>query len=416
MRQRQRGARDKQKLQDAVAAIVGGLLHHWARTPPCPAFHSRKANAFSAGGLVSVRQFVPVIDALVARGFVATAAGVRWAYDWGDGTTSSQGLAARFWPNRSLIEAAERHGLRPATVATDFEETFRTKAPKVVAPIEVRSLRAFGRTERRSYSPAMLGPDADRIAQDVEQVNAFAAEFDIRGCTPPRWKRVYVVSPLLGGRWTALGTDGVYQTMSAARRLGGITINGEPVVEVDVKASHLSIMHGLLGLPLPDGDQYGLPELPRAVVKAWITATLGKGSAVTKWPQRTREEAPDIARYCPIDVGQRICARYPFLARPAQAVAGPARLDRLEHLGSPEKLLTHRLMAIEAEALTGAMSYLRNSRGVLALPIHDSLLVPRSGLGYVRGGLEGAFGYFAKVRVRVTQEAIVDGALVSGPL
>jgi hypothetical protein len=62
------------------------------------------------------------------------------------------------------------------------------------------------------------------------------------------------------------------------------------------------------------------------------------------------------------------------------------------------------------------MAYLRNSRGVLALPIHDSVLVPRSGLGYVRGGLESAFGYSAKLRVRLTREAMVDGEVVSGPL
>jgi hypothetical protein len=59
-------------------------------------------------------------------------------------------------------------------------------------------------------------------------------------------------------------------------------------------------------------------------------------------------------------------------------------------------------MAIEAQALTGAMDYLRAARGVLALPMHDGLIVPLSGAGHVGGGLDGAFATLAKVRVRWT--------------
>jgi hypothetical protein len=63
------------------------------------------------------------------------------------------------------------------------------------------------------------------------------------------------------------------------------------------------------------------------------------------------------------------------------------------------RFFTHRLMAIEAAALTGAMMVLR-SRGILALPMHDGLLVPVSGAGYVGGALDSAYSYFAKVRIR----------------
>jgi hypothetical protein len=58
-------------------------------------------------------------------------------------------------------------------------------------------------------------------------------------------------------------------------------------------------------------------------------------------------------------------------------------------------------MAIEAQALTGAMEYLRGSRGVLALPMHDGLIVPVSGAGHVAGGLKGAYSWAAnRVRIR----------------
>ena len=50
--------------------------------------------------------------------------------------------------------------------------------------------------------------------------------------------------------------------------------------------------------------------------------------------------------------------------------------------------------------MTGAMAYLRTSRDVLALPVHDSLIVPQSGVRHAGAALDSAFSYFAKVRVR----------------
>jgi hypothetical protein len=119
--------------------------------------------------------------------------------------------------------------------------------------------------------------------------------------------------------------------------------------------------------------------VPRAVVKAWITATLGKGTSVRRWAKRAIKDNPALLKYDAKDVGRLICERYPFLRAPARNVADVAGLSQLEHIDTPERLLTHRLMAIEAQALTGAIAYLRNGRGVLALPIHDSLIVPLSG-------------------------------------
>ena len=143
------------------------------------------------------------------------------------------------------------------------------------------------------------------------------------GCLPPRWKRVFTAHVDLGGRWTAVGKEGVYQTMSERERPAQITINGSPVVEVDVTASHLSIMHGLLGLPLPADDPYGFPEVPHKVAKAWITATLGKGSSVKRWSARTVNDNPELTDHDPKRVGAIICERYGFLQSPAEAVAAP---------------------------------------------------------------------------------------------
>jgi hypothetical protein len=199
-------------------------------------------------------------------------------------------------------------------------------------------------------------------------------------------------------------------------RLNGITINGEPVAEIDVRASHLSIMHGLLGLELPHGDPYEVPGLPRDVVKAWIVATLGLGKPAVSWRRKrpTAASPPGTAHpgaYHTEAVKDAVCARYPFLRAPAKAVADCAGLTKLSRFGKPEALLSLRLQAIEARALTTAMVLLQNwhegpSGPVLALPLHDSLIVPRSAVAEADTLIQSAFAYWAGVRVRTTvQEA-----------
>jgi hypothetical protein len=317
------------------------------------------------------------------------------------------GRAPLLWPTRALLEAAVRHGVTPATLAVHFDDVYPTKPPDVRHPVEMFTLKQPRKNEKALVAIRSEDAEAARLVDKVNAYNVWIAEHDVAGCLPPRLKRVFTASWLLHGRWYAVGNEGNYQRMSEARRLK-LTINGEPVAEVDVQASHLSIMRGLLGLPLPDGDPYEFTEVPRSVAKAWITATLGKGTPVTKWAAKATKDSPELLRHDPKHIGQIICDRYPFLRRPAQAVDGPAGLGRLAHVGRPTQLLTHRLMGIEVQALTGAMEYLQ-AWGVLALPMHDGLIVPASGVRYVGGGLQGAYSWAAnRVRIRWTVESAPD--------
>jgi hypothetical protein len=127
--------------------------------------------------------------------------------------------------------------------------------------------------------------------------------------------------------------------MSEAERLR-IVGNGEPVAEADVRAPHLSFMHGLLGLPLPEGDPYEFSDVPRSVAKVWIAATRGKGSPVKRWAATAAKDSPEILGVDARQVDEVICRRYPFLRRPAEAVADAAGLNKLAHIGTPAKLLS----------------------------------------------------------------------------
>jgi hypothetical protein len=366
-----RRAQGHAKLTRAVGAITAGLLKHWRRSEPTISFRTLEPAEFT-GALVAHRQFKAAMDGLVALRLVGKAASVRFGTDWGDGTTF-QGLAARFRPTDDLLDLAAAHGLLPGTLPGDFRSEFSTVAPKVRQLVELRPLKEPRRGKSGSKPRAELAvppSDAGRLNDlraEVAAANAFAERFIVEPCLPPRWKRVFTASLALHGRWYSVGSDGAYQRMSEDERLA-IRIGGEPVVEIDIRASHLTIMNALCGLPAILGDPYEIAGVDRPVIKAWITGTLGKGSPVVRWASTV---APSVAATDARAVGVAVLTRYPFLKKPS------ARADHLAPIGLPRRLLTHYLMGLESAALTDAMTSLR-SQGVLALPTHDGLIVPAS--------------------------------------
>jgi hypothetical protein len=117
-------------------------------------------------------------------------------------------------------------------------------------------------------------------------------------------------------------------------------------------------MHGLLRLPLPEGDLYELPGIPREVAKAWITATLGKGSPVWRWSKDAVRRTPELRDHPAPIVMAAVLARYPFLAEPWRAAEG------FRHVADPKRVLIHLLMGIESDVILAMLEALR-AGGVL---------------------------------------------------
>src|SRR5260370_35588783 len=73
-----------------------------------------------------------------------------------------------------------------------------------------------------------------------------------------------------------------------------MTINGAPVVEIDIRASYLTIFHAWHGVQLDrDADPYvirALGEAGRDAVKLWMVGTIGNTERLTRW---TRELIKD---------------------------------------------------------------------------------------------------------------------------
>ena len=397
----QRRASSLERLTNATAAVVGGLLLTWRQgVPAYRTLHLNDLVSPVAGG----RQLRAALDGLVATGHMIRVDGRRFKLDWGD-ASSSHGIAPRFWPASSLLALAVEKGITPATVRNDFALISAEKPRPVRDAVTRKPLVAPGRKRQTGVTlPIDYDQDATACAlrHSVEQFNAFALLFKVEGCDPPQWRRAYADCWALGGRWTSVATGRCYQQMKAAERVASIAIDRTHVVEIDVRGSHLTIMHGLLGLPLPTGgslyDGLGVPE---TVAKAWVTGTLGKGSPVRKWGAQRLRETPEIASHHAVEVGRAVLARYPFLQDPAHAVSHVAGLADLKHDAKPATLLTHRLMAIEAEAITAAMETLQ-AAGQLALPLHDSILVRGPYEPEAVAALQDAFRVHAGIVPRLT--------------
>jgi hypothetical protein len=405
-RSRQRGAKQHEALRQAVGAFLGGLLWQWAAAPPRPASCGSMAADFT-GAPVTYRTFVAVRDALVELGLVAEVDGRRFPMGEGFAGEMWRGWVARYWPLPPLLELAQGHGVNPESARSAFRVVAAVRAPVVAQPVVAEHLKTRDGARLVDGEPISLPPDfgpfATAAAEVVEQ-NAFAATVDVTGCTPPRWVRRFGPDPRLHGRWYAQGAsknDGaVYQPMKKADRAAAIRIGGEEVVELDVSASLLSILHGLRGVQLPPDDPYAVAGLPREVVKAWITTTVGKGKATTRWG---REVDPARKVHSAAEVGTAVLACFPFLADltwclPDDLLAVPPR---------PGAVVPHLLMGLEATALTIAMQTLR-SQEVLALPMHDGLIVPKHAQEDAKRALREGYAAVAGVVPRVVEAAEVS--------
>jgi hypothetical protein len=157
------------------------------------------------------------------------------------------------------------------------------------------------------------------------------------------------------------------------------------------------LLAGIAGEPLyPGADPYALPGFDRAVVKAYIAATIGNGRAPCVWTHKARKDAAEAGVTLPRsvrDVRAAVLGRYPSLTR----------LPEL--LGCPDepRLCGHVLMGVESRALTIAMLRLAD-QGILALPLHDALLIRASHAEEAKEVLERAYeaaGNGVRVHVRV---------------
>jgi hypothetical protein len=159
-----------------------------------------------------------------------------------------------------------------------------------------------------------------------------------------------------------------YQVKSGEGRRR-MTINGEAVVEIDIRASYLTIFLSMHGIQLDKTkDPYELPGMGvehRTAVKQWMVGTFGNSKPIRRWPPRMLDNNPELSHYRVRPITDAIFAQYPALTTWGQPLRG--------------RILSWAdLMFLESDVMFGAMLALMHIHDTPSLSVHDSLIVPAS--------------------------------------
>lgn len=192
--------------------------------------------------------------------------------------------------------------------------------------------------------------------------------------------RIYNGSFMRGGRFYPMGTS--WQNIKAEARRQ-LTIDGEPVVELDFDGMHIAMLYAEAGLPLPD-DCHTIEGWPRHLVKV---ANFTLINAKTEREARFSIAHSD-GRKIDKATGQRIEGPddkqlMQSLAEPGsqEAISLAAELInaiKIRHAPIAQHLHSDagaRLMRKDADIAEAVMAELVLKKGIVTLPVHDSFLV-----------------------------------------
>jgi hypothetical protein len=175
-----------------------------------------------------------------------------------------------------------------------------------------------------------------------------------------------------GGRIYGLGRS--YQNMRKEERRY-IRINGEPIVEIDIKCCQPTILAALMGKPFePNFFPYDGTEFDRDILKMFITQTLGGTGEANRWSSDSNEKWAKIN-------SKRGRVTYPRLQQAAPfGKVRAAAIKRWPLIGEWKNIhyKWYDLQFIESEVILKATHFLATERDICALPLHDALLVPQT--------------------------------------
>jgi len=202
-----------------------------------------------------------------------------------------------------------------------------------------------------------------RYRRELREINEWLAAADIdfdESVAPGAFvdgnkrslRRIFNGSFEAGGRLFG----GFWQELSKKQRSEGILIGGETTVTFDYGQMAPRILYGMAGVKAPAGDLYRVPGLDREGVKKVFNALLSADKPLKRRPKNTAELLP--AGPFP-DIVARIAAAHPAIAHQFGTGAGL------------------RAMFVESQIIVRVLLDLK-SEGIVALPVHDAILVKAS--------------------------------------
>ena len=364
-RQKARKVKDERNFQRAVRHILADLLLGFEEEGNGWSFHPLSVSSFT-GLNVGYKNFKKITKAWQNSSLIEMHKGRSHKGIELDGghIVFPPGLATRYRPLPTLINLAQKHGLTDG----HYKDAFVTQLPKKT--IEVRAVKIKGEGKGRRIKPPQSAKFAI-LTEQVKLLNNFLSSFKVTGTYFRGFRRLFNEGDRddfdynHGGRLHHADGEG-YIGLSSDKR-AEMQIDGEAVIEIDINASYLTILHGLKDIPLPQReDIYDIGGLPRQVVKTWFTITFGVQKFHRSWPPAALKK---LRETCP--------------AYTAKMTAPAVQKVVLEHFPImsdwPEAgVCWSQLMFIESEIVIGTMLELMETYNAPSFPVHDSLIVRKS--------------------------------------
>jgi hypothetical protein len=366
-----KNAREKlsDKFQRAVGAAAVDLLFGFNGRKSEYSYIPLQADRYT-GQPVSIRHIRSVISGLSQLGLMELV-----APGFKNHEAMGESFAGRYKTNTKLSDLFKEFGVTLGNIGNHFKR----ELPR-------EPLRLTGPKKRGDRNPKPISfeitPKVQELYDQVHELNAFIHGFLIEGATFSGLRRIFSQGGSddyqwnQGGRLYALGT-GHYQQTPEDERLE-MTIDHEPVVEIDIRASHLTIFHGVSGETFdPREDPYEITGFPRDIIKKWINVTFGKGAFQARWSRGNRE-----------DLGiENISKLYPAV----KVMNAVLDVHPLLRQWETSKFNVFSLEFIESQIMVNTMLQLKRAFGLVSLPVHDSLICKVSDQNVVHQVLSDTF-------------------------
>ena len=340
---------------------------------------SLKKDAFK-GQTVSSRQFANVRKAWITAGLVEEVPGYPGKFAFGN-PGPGNGRMTRYKATPKLLAICAEHGITPDNVSEHFRIEFEMPSELVQLTSPFRQTPTNARTIR--------------LREEVAELNEFINQQTITPASIRHmgWVRKFHMAHGSGYKWNKGGRlysqppvrTSNYQNRPEKERIN-IEINGEPVVEIDIGSSYLTIFYAWHDIQLdPTEDAYrgvlGPSDLDREVAKFWVNASFGTKSLLSRWTKdlvtelekRLKKKAAAKAVSYAFDrdaypmkaIKKKVLARHPQLRGWGAEIMG-----RVRDWGD--------LMFAESEVIIKTMLILKREHSTPCLPVYDAIIVPRS--------------------------------------
>ena len=386
-RLRRRRAVDQQRHEATVRALVSDLVHGTLLSPG-----QRIAVPMAKAALGTKTRQVPFMTEMFAdtvRDVCHVDLGVadlQLGYKTQLGSQRST-VGAGQW----LVNRAEELEVSPSDIGRDRTlagDSLILNAPKV-----------------RGKQRRLLIPDTENVRElrrEMEEINDWIAEADIEYIFCPIDDRIDTGNRYLRRVFSngSLGQGGrlfhgFWIPMSEEKRLAGIVVDGEPLVSLDFAQMALRVAYGEVGVPAPAGDLYDVPGYAanRIGLKKVINALMASDGVPSRMPRGTRRYFSPRLKFD--QIYRAICAHHPAV---------------VPLFGTASSL---RFMNTESRVIVKALLELK-ALGVVALPVHDCLLVGEGSEAIAKEVLEQSFRTITGTEGRVEVERKhLEGSCVS---